>query len=375
MADTSNNITTIPFEKSNTQTKEQKRYESLIKRIEDLEVKLIKEELKITAAIQEYNAKVYPLEQELINEKSVFVFQLDAKSHSFKLSKKQTDTLTQIITIVLQEIFENQEPTPAQEELYDKWSNKTFKEQQEAYDFLGKKMFENFINDVYQGEIDASDFEDTPEGHERMRQRIEEYEEKKEKEFKSTQKSKKPTKRELFQAEVEELKSKNIRSIYIALVKVLHPDTVQDEALKLQKNELMKRVTTAYENNDLPTLLKLEAEWISQTNDKIYTLPDYTLKLYNEVLFERLQELEYKKFELYRNPAFNNISNFIHLNEKRIHSKIHSIEKNYKTSIDVFKYFTSNLFEVKNKNEFVELTQIFRYNNLNFNENDFGYYL
>lgn len=40
---------------------------------------------------------------------------------------------------------------------------------------------------------------------------------------------------------------KNIRSIYIALAKVLHPDTEADETLKAEKEEIMKKVTSSYE--------------------------------------------------------------------------------------------------------------------------------
>ena len=311
--------------KSKNHSKEQKRFDSLTKRIEDLEIKLENEEIKLNTAMQEYNNKVYSLEKSLVEKKSEFVFKIDEKSKKYKLTKKQREIISDVITMEMSAIFDQQEPTKEQEELYDKWSECSYKAEVKEQESFEREVFEASIKHLFNGEIDASDFEDTPEGRARMKERIEAYYEEKTKEFKTSQQNKKPTKKEQLQAQAEELKLKNIRSIYISLVKVLHPDTEQDEALKVQKNELMKKVTTAYENKDISTLLRLEAEWISQTNSRLDSVTDATLKLYNETLYQRLQELEYKKFMLLRNPIYENIQHLVHLNEKRISSEIDKV--------------------------------------------------
>ena len=311
--------------KSKNHSKEQKRFDSLTKRIEDLEIKLENEEIKLNTAMQEYNNKVYSLEKSLVEKKSEFVFKIDEKSKKYKLTKKQREIISDVITMEMSAIFDQQEPTKEQEELYDKWAECSYKAEVKEQESFEREVFEASIKHLFNGEIDASDFEDTPEGRARMKERIEAYYEEKTKEFKTSQQNKKPTKKEQLQAQAEELKLKNIRSIYISLVKVLHPDTEQDEALKVQKNELMKKVTTAYENKDISTLLRLEAEWISQTNSRLDSVTDATLKLYNETLYQRLQELEYKKFMLHRNPIYENIQHLVHLNEKRISSEIDKV--------------------------------------------------
>ena len=311
--------------KSKNHSKEQKRFDSLTKRIEDLEIKLENEEIKLNTAMQEYNNKVYSLEKSLVEKKSEFVFKIDEKSKKYKLTKKQREIISDVITMEMSAIFDQQEPTKEQEELYDKWAECSYKAEVKEQESFEREVFEASIKHLFNGEIDASNFEDTPEGRARMKERIEAYYEEKTKEFKTSQQNKKPTKKEQLQAQAEELKLKNIRSIYISLVKVLHPDTEQDEALKVQKNELMKKVTTAYENKDISTLLRLEAEWISQTNSRLDSVTDATLKLYNETLYQRLQELEYKKFMLHRNPIYENIQHLVHLNEKRISSEIDKV--------------------------------------------------
>lgn len=54
--------------------------------------------------------------------------------------------------------------------------------------------------------------------------------------------------------------TKAVRILYMDLVKHLHPDLEPDEAEKDRKTELLKQVTTAYEANELLTLLRLQLE-------------------------------------------------------------------------------------------------------------------
>jgi hypothetical protein len=351
---TENQISIFDKDKSKTQSKEQKRFDSLTKRIEDLELKLEQEQQKLDAAMHEYATKLYPLEKNIFEKKSEFVFKIDEQSKKYKLSKKQREIISDVITLEMDDIFEHQEPTKAQEELYDKWSESSYKEEVEEQESFEREMFEASIKHAFNGEVDTSDFENTPEGHKRMQERIESYYEEKRKEFNASQQNKKPTKREQLLARAEELKLKNIRSIYISLVKVLHPDTEQDEILKIQKNELMKKVTAAYENKDISTLLRLESEWISQTNDRLENITDDALKLYNETLYQRLQELEYEKIMLYRNPAYEKIQNVAHLNKKRISSEIDKIVTKIQLDIEEIDECMELIDESETKAEFIE---------------------
>ena len=347
-------LSILDKDKSKKHSKEQKRFDSLTKRIEDLEIKLEKEEQKLNAAIQEYNYKVYPLEKSIVEKKSEFVFKIDEKSKKYKLTKKQREIISDVITMEMSAIFDQQEPTKEQEELYDKWSECSYKAEVAEQESFEREVFEASIKHVFNGEIDASDFEDTPEGRARMKERIEAYYEEKNNEFKTNQQNKKLTKKEQLQAQAEELKLKNIRSIYISLVKVLHPDIEQDDTLKVQKNELMKKVTAAYENKDISTLLRLEAEWISQTNGRLDSVTDATLKLYNETLHQRLQELEYKKFMLHRNPIYENIQHLVHLNEKIISSEIDKVVTESRYELEEMEESIELVDDSETKAEFVE---------------------
>ncbi len=86
--------------------------------------------------------------------------------------------------------------------------------------------------------------------------------------------------------------TKAVRSLYMDLVKTLHPDREPDEAEKLRKTELLKQVTTAYEANELLTLLRLQLELQRIDQSHLENLAEDQLKYYNKLLREQARELD-----------------------------------------------------------------------------------
>lgn len=138
-------------------------------------------------------------------------------------------------------------------------------------------------------------------------------------------KARKKTAKQLAKEQQEEFanefKVKNIRNIYISLAKLLHPDTETDATLKAEKEEVMKKVTAAYDKNDLLTLLQLEIEWVHKNNTHLHNLKDDVLKLYCDVLKEQLRALQLEKFGLRENPRYNSIFDNNMFGGKMIHPK------------------------------------------------------
>ena len=108
--------------------------------------------------------------------------------------------------------------------------------------------------------------------------------------------SKKKTAAQVAKELKEEQEAKNIgqasRKIYTELVKQFHPDREHDELERERKTEIMKRITIAYEKNDLFDLLKLQLEYLQIDKDHINKLADDKLKYYNKILKEQLEELQ-----------------------------------------------------------------------------------
>ena len=97
--------------------------------------------------------------------------------------------------------------------------------------------------------------------------------------------------------EEERTITKSVRALYMDLVKALHPDLEPDETEKLRKTELMKRVTVAYEANELLTLLRLQLELNRIDQAHLENLAESQLKHYNKLLKEQVEELADKLYD------------------------------------------------------------------------------
>ena len=132
----------------------------------------------------------------------------------------------------------------------------------------------------------------------------------------------KPTKakmeREKKLQEAEEAKKRDLKSLYKQLAKVLHPDLEADPARKLQKEEWMKRLTTAHASGDLRELLCIEMEWLGVEASNLTSASDEKLKIYCTVLKEQIAEMkertsnlmfapEYAFLDRFRNPFTGHI--------------------------------------------------------------------
>ena len=82
-----------------------------------------------------------------------------------------------------------------------------------------------------------------------------------------------------------------------------------------EKEELMKRVTLAYQEKDLPTLLKLEMEWVAAESHNLDKMSDDKLKLYISALLEQVAELEDERYSIRNHPRFQAIIDFSRFTE------------------------------------------------------------
>ncbi|MDI9359100.1 MAG: hypothetical protein QM528_09135 [Phycisphaerales bacterium] len=118
---------------------------------------------------------------------------------------------------------------------------------------------------------------------------------------------------EELQKREEEIKNKDLRSIYFTLAKLLHPDIEQDPEKRIVKEEIMKKVSIAYNQKDLYTLLKIEMDWIQDENRSLATVSDDKLKIYSKILSEQLLDLKAERFEIYNDPRLYAIPDYINM--------------------------------------------------------------
>lgn len=118
-----------------------------------------------------------------------------------------------------------------------------------------------------------------------------------------------------------------IKSLFRQLAKAFHPDKEPLEHLKEEKTSLMKKITAAYENQDLYGLLKLEKEHMGPrefSEDKI--------ELYIKHINDRLKELKSFEAQLKKHGPLSTIYKFIYsrqvtIQEYNIKNELSKIEE------------------------------------------------
>ena len=97
-----------------------------------------------------------------------------------------------------------------------------------------------------------------------------------------------------------------LRILYTRLAKDLHPDLERDEKRKVEKNDVMRRLTEAYKSEDLYELLQIQFEY-NADNSENYTdaLPEEQLRVINETLLSQIKKLQedYKEMTIFGEDA------------------------------------------------------------------------
>lgn len=157
----------------------------------------------------------------------------------------------------------------------------------------------------------------------------------------------------LKKEETEKIKS--LRSIYISLAKMLHPDTVADEKEKAEKEELMKKVTVAYNEKNLSELLKLELQWAASEKNNIDNLTEDKLKLYIASLREQVSELQDEKLKVIYHPRYSQLGSLLFASQQVAIKKIKNLSKELNSILTGNSYLVKMLNDSPSKKTVVEL--------------------
>ncbi|MEO6313459.1 MAG: hypothetical protein ABIU63_03695 [Chitinophagaceae bacterium] len=216
---------------------------------------------------------------------------------------------------MLNDAFALAKPDEQTEQLYNSLSGITYAESILEENEDKKEALKEEVFDAFGIEVNMDDFDDSPEGFAAFRERLKQKIEQQQQNQGKTTKSKKQLKKETGLQQQQEIRQRTMRSIYMGLVKLLHPDKETDEVVKKEKEEIMKTLTRAYGEKDLTTLLQLELKWIAKENDHLDKLPDDTLKIYIAVLKAQVKELEFEHATQINNPAFAAVAQLINMTD------------------------------------------------------------
>jgi len=363
-----NNKLKITKSDSKVLSKNQKLFNKYTEQIESLEKKIEQSYTKNEAILQFFSERMTPLLKKELEIETKIAFIIDELSEKYTFSKKQLYQIGDVICGLLQNML-TQETSPADDVigLFNKWNDTSYEEIQEQEMSEVSEIFSNMTG----MDIDMKGFK-TPEDfarfafelQEKMQKEEEQRKEQREQKRKEKKKTPKQIQAEMAKEIEEKQKLKTLRSIYISLAKILHPDTETDEIAKLQKEELMKKVTTAYNEKDITTLLKLEIEWITLDAKNIESLADEKLKVYNDMLKEQVKELEIKLQLQNQNPRYSILQGLINISEKSAKKEIEIHQKELQESITELE-ISANLLENGNlsKKEIINSIRQFKQDN------------
>jgi hypothetical protein len=284
-------------------SKAQKEFNRLTKKIETLE----KETANIRETGQKLQTRVQTELRPLVKKHEALLVDmvklLDRMHPTKGLTKPQRTKIAHIIRDIAFDLIDNGHDDL--KAIYDKYDEQGFEAANEEAEQATAEQMKQMMGAMF-----GIDFEDdadvsTPEKlnaylrekmqaqHEAQERQQQERQEQRAKKTKTAKQQERDEKRETEARNI----TKAVRTLYMDLVKVFHPDREPDETEKVRKTEVMQRVTAAYEASDLLALLKLQLEFNRIDQNHLENLADEQLKYYNKILREQVQELEAEQFQ------------------------------------------------------------------------------
>src|ERR1700754_2472924 len=346
-----------------TLSKQQQTFNRLIKKIETLQADLEKTTHSLQQKLDFYLKHIYPLERReiiLLKDLAKCLYTFYKENHLF--SKNDRAILGEVISIQLHNIFqlEQAEPDDELKEIFRAVEKRDYDEAaEEGLDAMKQEM-QSMLEDL-DVDFNIADM-DREMTEEEILKKVEALKD----QFRQRankagaapgKKTKKQLEKEANEKKLEEERAKSINSIYKQLVKIFHPDLELDPELKLQKEELMKKLTTSYKSGDLHTLLKLELQWIQKEGTNVDKLSDDKLALYNESLKEQANDLEGEINQLLHHPRYQPLYKFTMSPEQIMYISVNDIRDQKKSLIRDMSQSLSALQGNQNR-ALVEIRQI-----------------
>lgn len=108
------------------------------------------------------------------------------------------------------------------------------------------------------------------------------------------------------QAQAEKLVNQSLKTVYLKIASIIHPDREPDEDKKAEKTELLQRANEAYEQEDLFFLLKLQLEVEQSKHGSNKGLSTEQVKFYQQALEAQSQSLKKQIKELIDSLVWSN---------------------------------------------------------------------
>ena len=267
----------------------QKRFNTLIRQIEQARQKLTVWQDSIAAYRQAHGEVLRPLQDELLAGHRQWVLALDAALEQARWTKPERAMLQELLCEAAGELLGGSGEDEQMRALFDKHSEVDFDTEQRERILAMKDMAEAMTGlDLGDDEGIESDTELFARLQQGLQEQVAAEEARRSTKAASRRKSAAQQKRE---SEAQQA-TQSVREIYRKLASALHPDRETDALQREAKTVLMQRVNQAYEAQDLLALLELQLQIEQIDPGHIANAGEQRLKHYNKVLAEQLAELK-----------------------------------------------------------------------------------
>ena len=234
-----------------------------------------------------------------------YVTLLDSYYEKQKFSKKDKEKIAQMIVNIASG-YDNSLVASTTNELHEKYSNIQLKQFSTSANEEDTEMLSDFLKSTFGVKFKMGkgggnvNFDEIKAGIENYLNNLKQKQVDEENFFRKNKhtRSNSAAKNKTLAANV----NKTWKKIYMELVKKLHPDTELDEQKKIEKTDILKEVTNAYEGNDFYKLIQLQVQYADEalTNQD---LEDDIMKEYIKILTQQNTTLKEVAEEL-RHQAY-----------------------------------------------------------------------
>ena len=271
-----------------TLTPQQKRFNTLIRQIDQARQTLAAWHENIGLYRQAHAKVLLPLETELMAARRQWAFALDELLGQRGWTKAERDTLSELVCDTADELLHARDDDQELKALFAKHAGVDFDTERQQMVRAMKDMTEAMTG------LDLGDDEgiDThADLFERMQRGMQERAAADEAERGAkAERRRKNAAQQRREAEAQEA-TQSVREIFRKLASALHPDRETDAKQREVKTVLMQKVNQAYAANDLLTLLELQLQIEQIDAGHIANASAQKVKHYNKVLSEQLEEL------------------------------------------------------------------------------------
>ncbi len=282
-------------------SKLQQQFNSKVKKIDKLKADLAERVRVLDEIRARVQQEIHPLVQELVQKRVEYVKMLDQMCGLGFFRKKEKEKLGYLIEDLSYSLIHNF-GVEEMKAYFDKYADITFDEEEELADAEAKEMTQSLLKNMLGLDVDLKDLDDFGTLQEKLERQMRAEQEHREAQRATRQKSKAQLAKEAkAKAELQNI-SKATRRLYTDLVKLLHPDKEQDPAAKAWKEEAMKQVTTAYNQDDFFELLRLQMAFMHEQELHLDRIPEEQLKYYVKLLNDQIRDLQEEHSSYFYGP-------------------------------------------------------------------------